>query len=59
MSDPATALLPYLRALLEENERINLTAIRDLDTARVLHVEDSLAVAALGLPAPAHCLDLD
>jgi 16S rRNA (guanine527-N7)-methyltransferase len=51
------ALEPYLRALLEENQKLNLTGIRDLEQARVLHVLDSLAIAGLGL-APTSCLDL-
>lgn len=50
-------LLPYLDAMLRENTRVNLTAVRDPEQARVLHIEDSLAVAALGL-APTRCLDL-
>ena len=49
----------YLRALLEENQRINLTAVRDLAAARVLHVLDSLAIQGLAQPdPPATCLDL-
>lgn len=58
MSDAAAALEPYLRALLEENQHINLTAVRDLDAARVLHVLDSLAIGALDLEPPRRCLDL-
>ena len=38
MTDLAQALERYLIALLDENQRINLTGIRDLATARVLHV---------------------
>ena len=58
MTAPAAALLPYLRALLEENQRINLTAIRDLEAAQVLHIDDSLAVGDLDLPPPTSCLDI-
>ena len=57
LDGPAARLERYLRALLDENRRINLTAIRDLDAARVLHVQDSLALAQLEL-APRRCLDL-
>jgi 16S rRNA (guanine527-N7)-methyltransferase len=53
----AETLEPYLRALLAENETLNLTGIRDVEQARVLHVLDSLAIAELGL-APRRCLDL-
>ena len=58
MTGAAEELEPYLRALLAENQKINLTGIRDLDTARVLHVLDSLALAALDLGTPSRCLDL-
>jgi 16S rRNA (guanine527-N7)-methyltransferase len=52
-------LEPFLRALLDENTRINLTAVRDLAEARVLHVLDSLALQQLALsPTPTECLDL-
>ena len=47
MKDYVAQLEPYLRAMLDENTRINLTAIRDLDAARVLHVQDSLAMRDL------------
>ncbi len=43
--------------MLAENEKLNLTAIRDLDEARVLHSLDSLAIEALQL-TPQHCIDL-
>ena len=33
----------YLSAVLRENEKINLTNIRDHSVARILHLEDSLA----------------
>jgi 16S rRNA (guanine527-N7)-methyltransferase len=42
---PAAALAPllaYLDAMLEKNQHVNLTAIRDPERARVLHVLDSL-----------------
>lgn len=49
----------YLRLLLVENEHLNLTSIRDFDTARILHVQDSLAIRDLHLyPSPRRCLDL-
>lgn len=52
-------LEPFLRALLVENQQINLTGVRDLATARVLHVLDSLAIQGLTLPKPpSKCLDL-
>jgi len=52
-------LEPFLRALLVENQQINLTGVRDLATARVLHVLDSLAIQGLSLPKPpSECLDL-
>lgn len=34
----------YLRAILEVNQNINLTNIKDYDSARLLHIEDSLTV---------------
>lgn len=40
-------LLSYLDMVLERNEHINLTAIRDRDEALVKHVEDSLAITSL------------
>ena len=54
---PRELLIPYLDAMLRENANVNLTAIRDRDAALVLHVDDSLALSALGL-SPKHCLDL-
>jgi 16S rRNA (guanine527-N7)-methyltransferase len=50
-------LLPYLAAMLRENEHVNLTAIRDPKAAEVLHVDDSLAIAGADLH-PSDCLDL-
>ncbi|MBQ6439273.1 MAG: 16S rRNA (guanine(527)-N(7))-methyltransferase RsmG [Mogibacterium sp.] len=43
----ASALLAYLDLVLERNEHINLTAVRDRDEALVKHVLDSLALTAL------------
>ena len=40
----ANKLLSYLDLVLERNEHINLTAVRDRDEAIVKHVLDSLAV---------------
>lgn len=40
-------LLSYLDMVLERNEHINLTAVRDRDEALVKHVEDSLAITDL------------
>lgn len=53
----ARQLLPYLDAMLRENTRLNLTSIRDPEQARVLHIQDSLAIGALGL-SPTRALDL-
>lgn len=39
-----TLLEAYLRRLLEVNETMNLTAVRDYDEAWVRHIEDSLAL---------------
>ena len=43
----AARLLAYLDLVLERNEHINLTAVRDRDEAIVKHVLDSLAVSGL------------
>lgn len=43
----ASALLSYLDLVLERNEHINLTAVRDRDEALVKHVLDSLAIVDL------------
>ena len=40
-------LLAYLDMVLERNEHINLTAVRDRDEALVKHVADSLAITEL------------
>jgi 16S rRNA (guanine527-N7)-methyltransferase len=45
--EKASALLSYLDLVLERNEHINLTAVRDRDEALVKHVLDSLAIADL------------
>ena len=42
-----SALLSYLDLVLERNEHINLTAVRDRDEALVKHVLDSLTVTGL------------
>ena len=43
----ANKLLSYLDMILERNEHINLTAVRDRDEAIVKHVLDSLAICDL------------
>ena len=43
----ANKLLSYLDMVLERNEHINLTAVRDRDEAIVKHVLDSLAICDL------------
>lgn len=45
--EKASTLLSYLDLVLERNEHINLTAVRDRDEALVKHVLDSLAIADL------------
>ena len=45
--EKASALLSYLDLVLERNEHINLTAVRDHDEALVKHVLDSLAITEL------------
>ncbi len=45
--EKASALLSYLDFVLERNEHINLTAVRDRDEALVKNVLDSLALADL------------
>ncbi|QDV08025.1 Ribosomal RNA small subunit methyltransferase G [Planctomycetes bacterium Poly30] len=61
--DGARRLLGYLDAMLDENTRINLTAVRERDAAVRLHALDSVALACLepeGGPArpPGLALDL-
>ncbi|MGC6489460.1 MAG: 16S rRNA (guanine(527)-N(7))-methyltransferase RsmG [Planctomycetota bacterium] len=55
--DAATEVLAYLDAMLQTNEHINLTAVRDREAAVVLHVLDSLAFQLTEL-RPRHLLDL-
>jgi 16S rRNA (guanine527-N7)-methyltransferase len=45
--DKTDRLLSYLDMVLERNEHINLTAVRDRDEALIKHVADSLAVTDL------------
>ena len=45
--EKASALLSYLDLVLERNEHINLTAVRDRDEALVKHVLDSIAIVDL------------
>jgi 16S rRNA (guanine527-N7)-methyltransferase len=47
-TDKAELVSSYLDMVLERNEHINLTAVRDRNEAMVKHVVDSLAI--LGLP---------
>ncbi|MEM8710720.1 MAG: RsmG family class I SAM-dependent methyltransferase [Planctomycetota bacterium] len=60
----AEALLAYLDAMLDENQRINLTAVRERQAAVMLHALDSLALGACELgaggpeSAPLQALDL-
>ncbi|MCR9247921.1 MAG: class I SAM-dependent methyltransferase [bacterium] len=53
----ADQLLRYLDGMLDINQRINLTGVRDPDQAFVLHALDGLAFVRTGL-APHHVLDL-
>jgi 16S rRNA (guanine527-N7)-methyltransferase len=57
-TERGAALLRYLRAMLAENEHVNLTAIVEPAKALVLHALDSLAVGALQLEAPRRALDI-
>jgi 16S rRNA (guanine527-N7)-methyltransferase len=45
--EKAKKLFAYLDMVLERNEHINLTAVRDRDEALIKHVADSLAVCDL------------
>lgn len=45
--DKTALFLSYLDMVLERNEHINLTAVRDRDEALVKHVADSLAITDL------------
>ena len=46
-SDTADKLIAYLDMVLERNEHINLTAVRDRDEALIKHVLDSLEIVDL------------
>lgn len=46
-SEAANKVLSYLDMVLERNEHINLTAIRDRDEALIKHVVDSFAILDL------------
>lgn len=58
-ADRAQLLLSYLEAMLQENQHVNLTAVRDSESAVLLHALDSVA---MGHPTfeldPRQCLDL-
>lgn len=56
-SGRAALLLAYLDAMLEINQQINLTAVRERAAAVVLHALDGLAFGLTGL-RPQHVLDL-
>jgi 16S rRNA (guanine527-N7)-methyltransferase len=57
--EAAEQLLAFLDAILEENQRINLTGVRERKAAVLFHALDSLAAgsAVLGVEATS-CLDL-
>lgn len=57
--DRAELLLAYLDAMLEENLKVNLTAVRNREKAVIFHALDSLAMGneAFGL-RPKNCLDI-
>ncbi len=58
-TEGATGLLAFLDAMLDENQHINLTAVRERDAAVMFHALDSVALAACALPdEPALALDL-
>lgn len=55
----AERLLVYLDAMLVENRKVNLTAIRERESAVLLHALDSLAAGNTTLElSPRACLDL-
>ena len=57
--EACASLLAYLEAMLEENQRINLTAVREREAAVIFHGLDSLAMAALPREQdPAMALDI-
>jgi 16S rRNA (guanine527-N7)-methyltransferase len=51
-SDVPESMETYLSALLEMNKKVNLTGIRDLEKARLLHLQDSAAFDLLELSRP-------
>ena len=51
-ADAEAKALRYLDAMLEANQNLNLSGIRDRDAARVLHVADSFAIADAVLTTP-------
>jgi 16S rRNA (guanine(527)-N(7))-methyltransferase RsmG len=53
----AAVVLAFLDAMLEENRKVNLTAIRDRERADVLHALDSCAFGKTGI-APRDVLDI-
>ncbi|MCB9877176.1 MAG: class I SAM-dependent methyltransferase [Planctomycetes bacterium] len=55
--EDADQLLAYLDAMLQTNEHVNLTGVRDWDQAVVLHALDSLAFGKAGVE-PHHVLDI-
>jgi 16S rRNA (guanine527-N7)-methyltransferase len=58
-SKAAQQLLDFLAMMLEENRRINLTSVRDMESAVLFHALDSVAIAGCGLDkAPVHVLDI-
>ena len=58
-AEAATRLLAFLDAMLDENQRINLTAVRDREAAVLFHALDSVALGRCGLEKPpTRALDL-
>lgn len=58
-AEAAARLLAFLDAMLDENQHINLTAIREREAAVILHALDSVALAACALDGePQQVLDL-
>ena len=53
----ASQLVSYLDAMLEQNQQVNLTGIRDVAQATTLHTLDSVAFAKLGI-SPRDVLDI-
>ena len=53
-SDRTDRLVAYIDKVLERNEHINLTAVRDRDEAMQKHLADSLAVTTLPEYKKAH-----